>query len=362
MKRLYILKNLLFLSLFTTFLSCGSDDTPTDDYTEISPVVVDLSTVPYPKLSDYKFFKGEMKNMEPAYKVLPYDLNSALFTDYAHKKRFVWMPEGTKATYTTDGEILNFPTGAVLIKNFYYDNVLPDNIRKIIETRIMIKKADGWIFANYVWNNDQTEALLDMNGSTLPISWNENNFTKSITYSIPSGTQCTSCHSLNGNYIPIGPKPQNLYKDFTYSDGIKNQLTKWQEEGYLNTKPNNVTATVNWEDTNQSLELRSRSYLDINCAHCHTPGGDCDDMPMNLAFNATTNPINLGICVVPHDFVNGPQTHIITKQNSSLSLMYFKMKTTTPEEIMPPLGRSVTHIEGLDLIAEWIDTMEEPCP
>src|SRR5688572_11812966 len=155
MKRHYIVITLLLLSSFAVFLSCGSDDS--GDYKEVSPVVLDLTAVPYPKLSDYKFFVGEMKNLQPAYKVLPYDLINSLFSDYALKKRFVWMPEGAQATYSSDGEILNFPAGAVLIKNFYYNNVLPDNVTKIIETRIMIKKTGGWIFANYKWNDEQTE-------------------------------------------------------------------------------------------------------------------------------------------------------------------------------------------------------------
>src|SRR5690606_24423098 len=86
--------SILLISVLSTSCASGSDD----DYQEISPVSVDLSLVPYQKLSDYKFFEGEMKNLEPALHVLPYEPSSALFSDYAHKKRFVWMPPGTKAT------------------------------------------------------------------------------------------------------------------------------------------------------------------------------------------------------------------------------------------------------------------------
>lgn len=84
MKNLYVLRTSLFLILLTTLFACGSDD---PGYEQVSPVDVDLSTVPYEKLSQYKFFEGEMKNLKPSYKVLPYDLNSSLFTDYAHKKK-----------------------------------------------------------------------------------------------------------------------------------------------------------------------------------------------------------------------------------------------------------------------------------
>ncbi|MHA3786746.1 hypothetical protein ACX0HA_00945 [Flavobacterium hauense] len=360
MKKNYIIATLLLLSAFTVFLSCGSDDS--GEYREVSPVVMDLTTVPYPKLSDYKFFVGEIKKLEPAYKVLPYDLNSSLFTDYALKKRFVWMPEGTKATYTADGEVLNFPVGAALIKNFYYDNVLPGNVTRIIETRIMIKKTDGWIFANYKWNEEQTEAFLDMNASSLDIKWLQNGEEMNVTYKIPEYLDCARCHSDYTTFTPIGPKPQNLSKNFIYPTGAQNQLAKWKEEGYLESFPENITVTVDWNDTGKSLDLRARSYLDINCAHCHKPGGACDLMPENFSFTPIANPVSLGVCVEPHDFFIGNEKYIIMAQRSQYSLLYSKVVSTDRLQMMPPVGRTLHHKEGTDLIMQWINDMETSCP
>lgn len=360
MKKNYTLKTLLILSILYILASCGSSDDPAE-YTEVSPVVMDLTTVPYQKLSDYKFFTGELKNLEPTLNVLPYDLNSALFTDYAQKKRFVWMPKGSQATYGTDGTVLNFPTGSALIKNFYYENVMPGNTTKIIETRIMIKKADGWIFANYVWNNEQTEAFLDLNGSSQAVKWMQDGKEMSINYTIPNGDNCAKCHNKSGSFTPIGTKPQNLYKDFTYADGVKNQLLKWKEAGMLNSYSQNIVATVDWKDESKSLDLRARSYMDINCAHCHSPGGDCDDMPLDFSFTQTVNPVAFGICQEPHDFVSGNQRYVIESQDGKNSLIYFRMQTTIKAEMMPPIGRSTEDTKALMLIREWIDTMETPC-
>jgi hypothetical protein len=153
-------------------------ETPAPTPTEPTPlptgVSVDLSTVPYQKLSEYRFFKGQMKDQVPEDGVIPYQLASSLFTDYALKKRFVWLPSGLKGTYIADNKIIELPVGAALIKTFYYDNVQPSGVTKILETRIMIKKSTGWIFAEYVWNEEQTEATLQMDGSNIPISWNQN--------------------------------------------------------------------------------------------------------------------------------------------------------------------------------------------
>ncbi|MXN92440.1 hypothetical protein GR160_14520 [Flavobacterium sp. Sd200] len=353
---------LLLIFTFLSLISCGNDDE--SDYSIIpqSPVTLNLEEAPYSNLSEYHFFEGDIKNLQPVYGVLPYDLNSSLFTDYALKKRFVYMPSGTRATYTADGEVLDFPVGTALIKNFYYDNAGTERATVIIETRIMIQKADGWVFANYVWNNDMTEAVLTPAASTKQIGWYQGNIYRTINYRIPSEMQCASCHTLNDTPKPIGTKPQNLNKNYVYSNGEQNQLQKWIEFGYLNTAPSSIQSTVNWEDTSQSLNLRARSYLDINCAHCHTPGGSCGYTPMNLAFNQTHIDTNLGICVPPQDFVTGDEQYIIAKQDALGSLLAFRMRTSDPAEMMPLIGRTIAHREGVALIDQWINGMNEPCP
>ncbi|MEY2630672.1 MAG: hypothetical protein RLZZ469_1569, partial [Bacteroidota bacterium] len=189
MKKNY-LQALLLVFTLTVFSSC-SDNDDDEDYTPVSPVVVDLTQVPYPKLSDYHFFEGDLKNLTPSLNVIPYEPASILFSDYAHKKRFVWMPEGTKATFNGDDKILELPVGAAIIKNFYYDKIQPTDTPLIIETRIMIRKVDGWIFADYVWNANQTEAFLDLNGSYKQLTFkDDNNVVRNVNYRIPSEAQC----------------------------------------------------------------------------------------------------------------------------------------------------------------------------
>ena len=50
---------------------------------------------------------------------LPYDLNTPLFSDYAHKLRAVWLPPGTQAKYDADG-VFDLPVGTIISKTFYY--------------------------------------------------------------------------------------------------------------------------------------------------------------------------------------------------------------------------------------------------
>ena len=84
-----------------------------------SPVYYNPAELPYEKLSDSNFFEGTMSDLEPVFGVVPYEPISTLFSDYAKKKRFLWMPNNTSASYVSDHEVLDFPEGTILIKNFY---------------------------------------------------------------------------------------------------------------------------------------------------------------------------------------------------------------------------------------------------
>ncbi|MFP4520356.1 MAG: hypothetical protein ACLFQ5_12975, partial [Oceanicaulis sp.] len=52
--------------------------------------------------------------------VTPYDLNTALFSDYALKLRTVWTPEGAAPAAYDAREAFEFPVGTVITKTFYY--------------------------------------------------------------------------------------------------------------------------------------------------------------------------------------------------------------------------------------------------
>lgn len=322
-----------------------------------SGVSVDLTAVPYATLSEYRFFDGKLKDQYPASGVIPYAPASSLFTDYALKKRFVWMPAGAKATYFADSELLEFPVGTALIKSFYYENMLPDGATRILETRVMIKKSGGWIFAEYVWNEDQSEAYLEMDGSYHQIAWLQNGVQKSTNYRIPSDVECLICHKSNSIPIPIGLKPQNLNVDYNYADGSMNQLQKLIQVGYLeNSLPATIISTVDYSDPTQTLDLRIRSYLDINCAHCHRQDSHCDYRPIRLAFSETDDSENMGLCVEPDEFINTALTNIITPSNINRSVMHFRLNSTDENTRMPLLGRTLVHEEGLQLLEDWINS------
>ncbi|WP_411894035.1 Ig-like domain-containing protein [Winogradskyella sp. A2] len=322
-----------------------------------SSVVNVFSGTPHQTLSAYNFFESDLRDLSPSFGVIPYDLISPLFSDYAKKKRFIWMPNGVKANYVDDYSPLDFPIGTFLIKNFFYNTIQPNNTQRILETRIMFKTDEGWDFANYLWNEEQTEAFFSNNGDLVELTWLEGEALKSTNYRIPSRAECFTCHNQSDSPTPIGLRPQNINKNYDYDEGTDNQLRKLISVGYLDSDiPGNINTTVTWDDNSNSLEERVRSYLDINCAHCHSDNGYCNYRPMRFAYNLTDNRENIGVCVEPEtQFI--PNSDIVKPNDTDLSILYYRLSTTDESFRMPLLGRTINHDEGVELIEEWINSL-----
>lgn len=337
-------------------------ETVTVTITSNSNVLYDLENMPFQSLSEYQFFEGEIKNLEPSYGVVPYTLNATLFSDYALKKRFIWMPNNGRAIFVNENEILQFPVGTILIKNFYYNNVLPGYTTQILETRLMIRKQDGWIFANYAWNEPQSDAILDMDGSFVDLQWFQDDEIKTVQYRIPSGAECHTCHKVMEVAEPIGPKPRNLNLTYNYNEGPANQLEKLVSIGYLeNTLPASIAQMPNYNDESVALELRVRAYLDINCAHCHSEETHCAYRPMRFDYSDTSDLTNIGVCVEPDTDLGFDLGHIVEPGDARNSVLHFRLNSTEPSNRMPLLARSIVHIEGVELVEAWINSLDTNC-
>ena len=355
-------KKISYLLISIFFIACNSkEDNPKYE----SPVNYNLAEMPYSHLSDYNFFEGDIANLKPVYGVLPYDLINSLFVNYAHKKRFIWMPDNVKASYVSDFEPLDFPTGTILIKNFYYENTLPNNTTKIVETRLMIKKANFWEFATYQWNTEQTDASYTMAGVDVPIDWiDENNQTRHVDFRIPPGADCLTCHQKDDQPLPIGPKPQNINHNYAYSNETKNQLEKWKNFGYLeDSYPENIQTVTKWDDETQNLRDRVRGYVDGNCAHCHVDDGYCNYRSMRFSFFENDSDENLGICIEHQEPIGiAPWlTHIVSPGRPERSVLYYRINTTDETVRMPLKGRTLIHQEAVDLIEQWINSLSQTC-
>lgn len=318
---------------------------------------------PHEKLSDYHLFAGDMKEQVPAADVLPYDLNTPLFSDYAYKLRFVKIPEGKAAVYSPN-EAFEFPEGTVIAKTFYYpeDFRKPAKKRRPLETRILYKQAEGWATYPYVWNDEQTEAYYDVAGQIKPVEWVHGDGKKrSISYVIPNKNQCKQCHELNGQVVPIGPTARSLNRDFAYAGGTQNQLEHWAAQGKLIgfTANADVPKLAVWNQPHSGTTAqRARAYLDVNCGHCHRPGGQAASSGLFLN-NAETDSIELGINKPPVAAGRAAADNLysIHPGHPEKSILIYRLKSTDPGIQMPEMGRKTVDEEGVRLLEEWIRSL-----
>lgn len=359
-----ILLSILGISilLFTFLQSCDKEDS-----TQYSIEAINFENVPYKNLSEYGFFSGKLNDLTPAERVLIYEPASSLFTDYAHKSRFIWMPKGVSAEISLEDEEgkMNFPNQTIIIKNFYYpeDFRKPEGKRRIIETRLMVKDNDKWVAYPYVWNEEQTDAELKIAGGQTDVTWiDENGIAQEIEYIIPNKNQCKSCHNFNEEMMPIGVKAMHLNHELNYGEEQINQLEMWHKMGYIKEflGTENYASVVNYHDETLPLNKRAMAYLDINCAHCHNPNGTASTSGLVLTY-FEENPTKLGIFKTPiaAGFGAGSFTYDIYPGKGDESIMTHRMTANEVGAAMPEIGRVSSHTEGVALIKEWIDAMDE---
>jgi len=322
---------------------------------------------PCAKLSDYGLVSIQDGGIVMAPSVVPYDLNTPLFSDYAVKVRGVYVPPGTSATYDPVNAF-TFPTGTILIKSFGFAADLAEPGQDItwVETRFMINTGDaGWKPVTYVW--DGGDATAEYGGQVVPLTWIDvDGGVVDTDYLIPTANQCKQCHDLNEVTTPIGPKARQLNKSFAYATGSENELSHWTAAGILTGAPDPSQAPVLpvWNDpTTGTVAQRARAYLEGNCAHCHNAGGFAYTTGLFL-YASETDPTAYGICKPP--VAAGPATgghqFDIVPGDPADSIIPYRMASDVPAIAMPEIGRSVVDVAGNALVTEWIAEMDGGCP
>ncbi len=329
--------------------------------------------------------------------MVPYDLTSALFTDYAFKQRAVYVPAGKKIGYTTTGT-LDFPIGSAIIKTFYYPKAsgtdsayvavaqkeqtlqgisIDLKAYRLIETRVLVHQEDGsWAAISYVWDDDQKDASLSsgkyIDMELVPTSGSNQKF----TYVVPNQQSCQQCHASAtagaGSALPIGPKARNMNKNYTFADGTtKNQLVNLNDLNLLSgfTGAGTAPSSADWKDSTQTLMVRAKAYLDVNCAHCHNDKGYALQSGLNLTLEnigSTPNTETWGVCKKPLAFSAPPGAGVkydIAPGSPDTSVLLYRMSHTNAGIVMPITGRQTNHTEALVMLRSWVTQLAQPnCP
>ena len=300
----------------------------------------------YPRsLSEYGFFL-DAAGREPDARVIPYELNTPLYSDGADKLRYIFLPEGATMTDTGEGGLLDLPVGSAIIKTFAFGG---GEDQHYIETRLLLHRADGWLALPYKWNEEQTEAKLALVGARMELTRPDG---QTISYQVPNKNQCKQCHVKDDVVTPIGPKSRNLSRGW---------LAAQASAGRIEALPAIHDTVPQWEGRahNSDKEALARGYLDVNCAHCHQPGGSASNSGLDLRWEQKDT-YAVGIRKPPVAAGRGAGGHkvSIAPGDPDASILLYRMSSTEPGVAMPELGRSTNDDDGIAAIRAWIESME----
>ena len=302
----------------------------------------------FPKLLSQTGCVDPRDPSKPAAGVIPYDVNSPLWSDGADKQRWLAIPDGTAITVNDDYD-WDLPIGSVAMKTFSVGG-------KRVETRLFMRHDDGgWAGYTYEWNDDGKDATLLPSSKRKALDGN-------TTWAYPSRSQCLQCHSKAAGGT-IGLETAQLNRDMVYdaTHRISNQLATLDHIGMfafpLGQTPDAMPRLADPAD-DAPVETRARSYLHGNCAHCHRPGGGGQgtmDLRYALALHdtATCNAMNTQGMV-------GTATQLVTPGSPDASILSLRLHATDSKR-MPPVAVSITDPVGTQVIDDWIRSLST-CP
>ncbi|AGC48986.1 hypothetical protein MYSTI_07714 [Myxococcus stipitatus DSM 14675] len=352
----------------------GSDagtDAGSDAGTDAGPPP---GTVTIPnELSGYGLFTGTPAggDFKPVEGNLPYELTTPLFSDYSLKSRTLYIPAGKAALYSADA-VLDLPVGTIITKTFAFPADFREPTKNVrpLETRVLVRQPQpvGWVAYPYVWNDALTEATLASGGKVFKdFSFiDEQGVTKKLDYLVPQRNQCQKCHHVvdeqdNQHLLPIGVKARYLNREHTYGVQPVNQLQHLASLGKLEGLPPAAQvprAPDAFNAGEADLTQRARTYLDINCAHCHNPKAQPGITSRLFLDIKTTDEFSLGYCKRPGSAGGGVGGEFdIVPGSHDTSILWFRMHTEVSGKMMPEIGRALRHEAGAQLIADWIDAM-----
>jgi uncharacterized repeat protein (TIGR03806 family) len=297
------------------------------------------------RLSDSGCF-DDLPALASAPDLIPYELNSPLWTDAAHKQRWIVLPPGEQIHAADDGE-LTYPVGTAILKMFAFEGP--------VETRVMIRRELGWEFHTYEWNEEGTDAeLLDERKQVmlkLP--------GQTLRYDYPSRAECGYCHGT-ANAKPLGPRLDQLAREVDYGGTVADQLDALVAIGAFDGGLPEVVPMASPSDEDAPLRARARAYLHSQCGHCHRPGGWVPpQLEMDLRWSTPT--ADAEICDEELQYFNPwvPVEFRIAPGDPENSAIWMR-QTVRGLGQMPPLSTYETD-PNAQVVRDWIAGLEA-CP
>lgn len=305
------------------------------------------------KLSETGLFT-DTAALTPNPGLIEYEINAPFWSDGSRKRRWFGLPQGGAIAFSPAAQY-DLSVGAVTVKHFEISRA--DGSTRRLETRVFLRGNDGWQGYTYKWNAAGSDADLLADRETETITTRaEDGSVRTQDYEFPSRAACLNCHSQAGG-VPLGLRTAQINRDHDFANARDNQLRAYNGVQLFDRDigaASQYAAQANPADAAAPLAARARSYLAVNCAQCHQPGGPTGtDMDLRLD-TATANTRTVGVAPTGGDLgIAGAQR--IRAGSKGQSLVWERMRRLDSNR-MPPVASHVVDADGLALIGQWIDS------
>lgn len=314
------------------------------------------------RLSETGLFTDVARHaMNPA--LLPYDVNVELWSDGAHKERWLAIPGEGKITFR-ENRGWNLPEGTVLVKSFALEREAGRaESRRWIETRLLMRQQGEWVGYSYLWNDEQTDAVLvDKQGRDMDYEIRDAAAPGGVrrqSWHYPARAECMVCHSRAANYV-LGISTAQFNRVHGASDGELNQIELLQRldmfDAELPESLPEMERLAALDDDTASLDRRARSYLHANCSFCHVEAGGGNSA---VSFEIIEEPEKARLIDgrPVHATFDLSEARIVAPGNPDRSLVLYRMERRGKNQ-MPPLASAIVDDKAVKLLRKWIESLE----
>jgi hypothetical protein len=288
----------------------------------------------------------------------PFAPQYPLWSDGAGKRRWVRLPAGSRIDVANVGR-WTFPVGTRFWKEFEFDG------RKV-ETRFLWKVSDSnWVFASYAWNDAQTDATLVPEAGLPDVA----EVAAGKRHSIPSLTECRSCHDSSRTEI-LGfsalqlsddRDPNALHAERVSPDMVT--LRTLVDEGLAHPRRTEFTTTPPRIAAATPEARAALGYLSTNCGSCHNRESSIASLGLLLKHEVGTDAEctpalattvgRKGHWLVP---ANPDESRVINPGKPELSALIQRVRSRRPTSQMPPIGTVVQDRAAVELLTKWVQS------
>ena len=297
--------------------------------------------------------------------LIPYSVNAQLWSDQAHKARWIAIPDDGKIDYTRDRG-WGFPEGTVLVKSFALDFVSDDpSSRRWIETRLLTKQDGEWVGYSYQWDEQQRDAhLVEKTGKDVEFEIadsTEQDGVRLQTWHYPSRAECMVCHSRAAEYV-LGLQERQMNRIHDYGEFEMNQIALLDELGLfkddLPMEVDEAERLADPYDRELDVDHRARSYLHANCSFCHVYAGG-GNSAMDLEISAEPGKALIVDAAPVHTKFGIDDARIVAPGQPERSVLLHRLQQRGRGQ-MPPLATSLVDTQAVELLREWISELTPP--